>query len=160
MPIREIIEPPNERLHAKCKKVDPNKVMSDEIQALIDDLLDTKQDTDGVGIAAPQIDVLKRIIVVDVETGFPQAFINPKIISKSFIKTDSEEGCLSIPGVSGIVRRHKKVKVRALDRDGKAVKINASGLASIIFQHEIDHLNGILFTDDERLIRYTTPPSM
>jgi peptide deformylase len=112
-------------------------------------------DADGIGVAAPQIGVLKRIIIVKTANG-AEAFINPKIISSSIRRVESEEGCLSVPGVYGIVKRHASVKVKAYDKDGKKIKFKTGGLQSIIFQHEIDHLDGILFID--KVIRYTNTP--
>jgi peptide deformylase len=105
-----------------------------------------------------QIGVHKRVIIVDEGTG-PQAYINPTIVSRSFRKGHFiEEGCLSIPGIWGYVTRNKKIRVNALNRHGDDVSIKADGLASVIFQHEIDHLDGILFID--KVDEYTRHPMM
>lgn len=100
----------------------------------------------GIGLAAPQVGTNKRIIIVQTKNG-PTAFINPKIFSTSLFKNSGEEGCLSVPGVWGVVKRFKKVKIKALNRQGEKIIIKADGLESRIFQHEIDHLDGLLFID-------------
>jgi len=155
--IRPILTDPNKELRKKSKAVDSEDFLSDEIQNLVDDLIETMKVENGVGIAAPQIGVLKRVIIVEDEDG-PRAFINPKIISKSFRKIKGEEGCLSVPGIYGMVKRSKSIKLKAFDRDGNPVTISAEGFPATVFQHEVDHLNGILFID--KIIDYTSPPKM
>jgi peptide deformylase len=112
----------------------------------------------GIGIAAPQIGVHKRLIIVDIGNNQPQAFFNPIITSKSFTKTESEEGCLSVPGVFGIVKRHRAVTVKAQNISGVTQTFRVDGLSAIVFQHEIDHLDGILFID--KVLRYTSHPKL
>ena len=119
---------------------------SPEIQTLIDNMIDTMKDENGVGLAAPQVGTHLRIIIAETKQG-PEAFINPKIIARSDAMVDSQEGCLSIPGVFGIVKRHNSVKVKAKNRHGEPIRLKTDGLLSVIFQHEIDHLDGILFID-------------
>lgn len=132
------------------------EISSKQIQSLIDDLLQTMKAENGVGIAAPQVGVKERVIIVETDRG-PEAFINPKIVSRSLNMTNSHEGCLSVPGVYGLVKRHKHVKVRAKDRHGNVVSMKAKGLPAIIFQHEIDHLDGVLFIDRAFQIEEMTP---
>jgi len=149
-----ILTNPNPILREVSKPVDPAEILRPEFQRFLDEMIETMKEG-GVGLAAPQVGVAKRFIIVKTKTG-PEAFINPKIFSASIRKINSEEGCLSVPGVWGIVKRHSKVKVKALNRRGEKVLIKASGLESIIFQHEIDHLDGILFIDKvEKITRGT-----
>ena len=115
-------------------------------QKLFDELIEIMTAERGIGIAAPQVGICKRLIIVSTKNGI-EAFANPKMISASLRKVDSEEGCLSIPGVIGKVKRHASIKIKALDRYGKRIQRKATGLEAIIFQHEIDHLDGILFID-------------
>lgn len=142
MAIRVIVKDPDPILREISK---PVTEITPRIHKLLDDMADTMYDADGVGLAAPQIAILKRIIVIDVGEGLLE-IINPEII-----EMDGEqigpEGCLSIPGVLGKVKRSDYVKVKFLDRDGKEVIMEATGLLARAFQHEIDHLDGRLFTD-------------
>lgn len=123
----------------------PVTEITPRIHKLLDDMADTMYDADGVGLAAPQISILKRIIVIDVGDGLLE-LINPELIEKDGEQV-GPEGCLSVPGVLGKVKRAEHVKVKALDRDGKEFTIEGTGLLSRALQHEIDHLNGVLFTD-------------
>lgn len=150
--ILEIFTNPNEILRKPAKEVEAKKITSPKFQGLINNLIQTMRAADGIGIAGPQVGESWQVIIVEKGEHSPLALINPKIISKSFLKTDSEEGCLSIPGVYGIVRRHKAVKVKALDSTGKEVVVKAKGLFASVLQHEIDHLNGILFIDKAKTI--------
>lgn len=152
-----IVKHPVKSLREKSVEVPLDEIKDIRVQKLIDDLIETKNVDKGIGIAAPQVGVNERIIIVDLETG-PQAFINPRITKGSVRKLETEEGCLSVPGIFGYVKRHRKVHVKALDRDGQKVKVEAKGLEAIIFQHEIDHLDGILFID--KVERFTNPPRM
>jgi len=149
-----ILTNPNSILRNVSKPVEPAEVLRPEFQAFLDEMIETTK-KDGVGLAAPQVGINKRFIIVQTKKGL-EAFINPKIFSTSIRKVESEEGCLSVPGVWGIVKRFSKIKVKALNRLGEKVMIKASGLESIIFQHEIDHLDGILFIDKvEKFTRNT-----
>lgn len=156
MTLRSVLINPNDRLRKKAKAVDVDEISSPEVQTLIDDLIETMCVENGVGLAATQIGSDKRIIIVDVDG--VQPLINPEMVSKSVRKIEFEEGCLSVPGVTGIVKRHREVKLKAYDRNGKPLTIKAKGLLSIVLQHETDHLDGILFID--KVIRYTNPPRM
>ena len=142
-----VLTTPNDLLRQKSRGVSVEELRSDETQKLIDEMIKSMKVENGVGLAAPQVGVHQRIIIAETKQG-PKAFINPEITKSSHRKIKSEEGCLSIPGVVGIVQRNKTVSVKALDRDGKDVELeDVDGLLSIIFQHEIDHLDGILFID-------------
>lgn len=158
MPTLSVLKEPNATLRERAIEVDPKEIGSDRVQQLVDDMTTTMYASNGVGIAAPQVGMKERVIIVETGRDAAKAFINPRIVSTSFRKVDSEEGCLSVPGVYGIVKRHKKVTVEALDRQGKSVKLVADKLLAIIFQHEIDHLDGVLFID--RVERYTSPPRL
>ncbi|TDT61641.1 peptide deformylase [Fonticella tunisiensis] len=127
------------------KKSRPVEKIDDRIKSLIDDMVETMYHEDGVGLAAPQVGVLKRIIVIDVGEG-PIKLINPEIIDSEGTQTE-EEGCLSIPGERGIVERPAEVKVKALNENGEEVIIEGTGLLARALCHEIDHLDGILFVD-------------
>lgn len=127
-----------------------------KLQHLIDDMIPTMYEKDGIGLAAPQIGQSIRLIVTTPDPHHFEEYsktkeaivmINPVIVSHSFFKTNSDEGCLSVPHLFGIVKRYKKVTVRYYDRHGAKQLIKASGLQSFVFQHEIDHIDGILFID-------------
>ncbi|MBW4841144.1 peptide deformylase [Paenibacillus timonensis] len=154
MAIRIIVKEPDEVLHEVAKEV---KKITPNIQKLLTDMADTMYDAEGVGLAAPQIGILKRVIVVDVgdEHGLIE-LVNPEIVS-----TEGEqfgpEGCLSIPGYRGDVRRAMTVTVKGLDRNGKEVTYTGSELLARAFQHEIDHLNGVLYTDVAERVYEITP---
>lgn len=121
--------------------------VDDKIKVLVDDMIETMYEADGVGLAAPQIGILKRIIVLDIydDTGV-KVLINPEILEAKGEQVEIE-GCLSIPGESGMVKRPAYVKVTGLNRDGEQVTYEATELLARAFCHEIDHLNGVLFTD-------------
>ena len=147
MAIREIREKGDEILYKKCKAV----VKFDEkLHILLDDMYETMQSRDGVGLAAPQVGILKRAVVIDVGDGKIE-LINPEIVEESGEQTGSE-GCLSVPGVFGVVTRPNVVTVKAQDRDGKWFKITGKELLARAFCHEIEHLDGKLFLD--RVIRF------
>ena len=147
MAIREIREKGDEILYKKCKAV----VKFDEkLHILLDDMYETMQSRDGVGLAAPQVGILKRAVVIDVGDGKIE-LINPEIVEESGEQTGSE-GCLSVPGVFGEVTRPNVVTVKAQDRDGKWFKITGKELLASAFCHEIEHLDGKLFLD--RVIRF------
>jgi peptide deformylase len=145
MALLNILEYPDERLRVKAK---PVETVDDVIRALIDDMLETMYTAPGVGLAAPQVNVAKRLIVMDIseERNAPQVFINPEILAREG-EEESEEGCLSVPGIFEKVRRAARVKVRALDRDGKPFEMEADKLLAVCVQHEVDHLDGKLFVD-------------
>ncbi len=145
--IREILIWPDSRLKARSKTV---AKVDDSVRQLIDDLFATMYDAEGVGLAAPQVGELARVLVIDTsprqEGQKPMAFVNPEIASKTGSRV-YREGCLSIPGEAEEVERADQVVVRALDRDGKPFEVKAEGLLATALQHEIDHLDGMLFVD-------------
>jgi peptide deformylase len=145
MALLEILKFPDERLRRKAESVE---VVDAAIKRLVDDMFETMYAAPGIGLAATQVNVLKRIVVIDVsETkDQPLCLINPQILDCSGT-VEREEGCLSVPGVFATVRRAEKVKVLALDYMGKPFEIHAEGLLAICIQHEIDHLDGKLFLD-------------
>ena len=152
MTIREIVTLPNKILRQKARKVTS---FDAELQTLIDDMVDTMRAAPGVGLAAPQVDVPLRVIVVefsedpeDEETP-PKLYtlVNPEIARASAEEELGTEGCLSIPGIVGDVERPLTVTVKGLNRRGQSVKLKAGGWLARIFQHEVDHLNGVLFVD-------------
>lgn len=142
MAIRKIREMGDDVLTKVCKEVE--KVIP-RTKVLIDDMFDTMYDAMGVGLAAPQVGVLKRIVTIDVGEG-PILLINPEIIETSGEQT-GEEGCLSVPGKSGVVTRPNYVKVRAFDEDMKEIVLEGEGLLARAFCHEIDHLDGHLYVE-------------
>lgn len=123
----------------------PVKEVNENIKKLLDNMAETLYHAKGVGLAAPQVGISKRVIVVDIGEGLFK-LVNPEIVASSGIQ-DGAEGCLSLPDVVGNVKRSEHVKVKALNEDGDEVTIEASGYLARAFQHEIDHLNGIIFTD-------------
>lgn len=141
----DIVLYPNDGLREVCKPIDE---MTDRIDRLIDDMLYTMYNAPGIGLAAPQIAVQERLIVVDVseKNNEPLALINPEIIQSSG-RITWEEGCLSLPGIYENVNRPSDILVRGMNRDGKMVEFEANELLAICIQHEIDHLNGKLFVD-------------
>ena len=148
MSILNILKEPNKLLKQKSAEI---HVIDEEIKNLAKDMLETMYNAPGIGLAAVQVGVLKRLIVVDIskegEKKNPIYLINPKIVWKSNTLVNNEEGCLSIPGYYGNVDRYESCKVEYLDIEGKLNNINVSGLLSRCIQHEVDHCNGILFID-------------
>jgi peptide deformylase len=151
MPTREIITLPQPVLRQKARKVTD---FGPELQQLIDDMIETMREAPGVGLAAPQVNVPRRVIVVEFgdeedEEVPPRlyAVINPEIVRFSPETVSGVEGCLSIPGLVGTVERPEVITVKGHNRQGKPIKIKAQGWLARIFQHEIDHLDGILFVD-------------
>ena len=140
-----ILEYPDPRLRTRAVPVD---AVDAELRELIDDMLETMYAAKGIGLAATQVDVHQRVLVTDIseERNAPRAFINPEILSRDGVET-SQEGCLSVPGYYDDVERAARIRVRALDRDGKSFEEDLDGLLAICVQHEIDHLDGKLFVD-------------
>jgi peptide deformylase len=159
MALREIVFLPNPILRKKAK---PVTKFDKDLQTLIDDMIDTMRDAPGVGLAAPQINLPMQLAVIEYAEGEDDedrpedapppekklfVIINPKITKVSEEKVLGIEGCLSIPGLVGEVERHQAIQIKALNRHGNPFKIKAEGWLARIFQHEIDHLNGELYTD-------------
>ena len=148
MTIRKILIEPDPFLRQKSIKVEE---VNDEIRTLMDDMLDTMYNAPGIGLAAIQVGVAKRIIVIDLsrddEKKTPLYFVNPEIITNSDNDSTYEEGCLSVPGQFAEINRPDKCKVKYLDYNGNEEILDAEGLLATCIQHEIDHLEGILFID-------------
>jgi peptide deformylase len=161
MGLRNIVTLPEPILRRKAR---PVGAFDQELQALIDDMIDTMRAAPGVGLAAPQVEDARRVIVVEyaeveldeqVEQAEPQpepkprlyVLVNPEVVKASEETVVGVEGCLSIPGVVGEVERNLSIQVKGLNRRGKPVKVKAEGWLARIFQHEVDHLNGVLFPD-------------
>ncbi|MBC7878870.1 MAG: peptide deformylase [Anaerolineales bacterium] len=163
MTLRQIVNLPEPILRRKAK---PVTKFDKDLQTLIDDMIETMRDAPGVGLAAPQINIPEQLAVIeyseeDEEEEFESeeaedrplkpkklyVLINPEIIKVSEEKVLGVEGCLSMPGLQGEVERHEAIQVKALNRYGKPQKLKVDGWMARIFQHEIDHLNGVLFTD-------------
>jgi peptide deformylase len=141
----DILHYPDARLHTVAK---PVKAVDDRIRKLVDDMAETMYAAPGIGLAATQVNVHERVVVIDISETHDQlrVFINPELIAQSGTE-ESEEGCLSVPGVFDRVRRAERVTVRALDRDGKPFELDAAGLLAVCIQHEMDHLMGKVFVD-------------
>jgi peptide deformylase len=145
MAILKILEYPDPRLR---KKATPVATVDDDIRRLVDDMFDTMYRAPGIGLAATQVDVHKRLLVTDVSTDKdrPLVLINPQIVEKDGVAF-TEEGCLSVPGYYEEVERAEHIRVTYLDRDGNSVDDEMNGLQAVCVQHEIDHLDGKLFVD-------------
>ncbi|RQP26641.1 peptide deformylase [Piscinibacter terrae] len=141
-----ILRYPDPKLHIVAK---PVEVVDDRIKTLVDDMLETMYAADGVGLAATQVDVHERVIVIDTSEARddPRVLINPELIYRSEEMSFSDEGCLSVPQIYDKVKRHAKVRVRALGRDGESYEFDAEGLLSVCVQHEMDHLMGKVFVE-------------
>lgn len=146
MALLPILRFPDPRLHTVAK---PVATVDERIRRLVDDMLQTMYDADGVGLAATQVDVHERVIVMDTSEGRdqPRVLINPEIIERSAEMHVAEEGCLSVPTIYDRVERHARVTVRALGRDGLPYEFAAEGLAAVCVQHEMDHLVGKVFVE-------------
>ena len=140
-----ILEFPDPRLRTVAK---PVETVGDDLRRLVDDMFETMYAAPGIGLAATQVDVHLRLLVLDVseDQSRPMVFINPEILSADGHQV-YQEGCLSVPGIYADVKRANKIRVRALDRDGKAFELDADGLLAVCIQHEMDHLAGKVFVD-------------
>lgn len=165
MTIREIIQPDNPVLRQKAKKVGN---FGKSLQTLIDDMIETMRVAPGVGLAAPQVAVSQRVIVVeppqdedDPMSGKLYVVVNPEIVRASKEMEEGVEGCLSVPGWAGMVSRHVSLTLKGQDRYGKPLRLKVHGYVARIFQHELDHIDGILFidriTDPEKI--WPVPPA-
>lgn len=143
MPIRTIVKEGDPCLAKKCR---PVTEFNSRLHTLLDDMHETLADAQGAGLAAPQVGVLRALALVMLEDGSYLEIINPEIVEASGVQ-DGAEGCLSVPGIFGMVERPMKVKVEARDRHGKSFAYEAEGFTARAFCHEIDHLNGRLFTE-------------
>lgn len=143
MALRNIVTEGDPILRKKCRPVDK---VDDRIRGILEDMLETLHEAGGVGIAAPQVGILRRMFIAEPEPGEVYYMINPEILEKNGSDT-AEEGCLSVPGFAGAVERATYVKIKALDIDGSERTIEAEEWAARVMQHEYDHLEGILYTD-------------
>jgi peptide deformylase len=145
MAILDILYYPDPRLRNKAK---PVAKVDDAIRQLVDDMFETMYEAPGIGLAATQANVPKRVLVIDIseEKTASLCLVNPEIVVREG-EEQSEEGCLSVPGIYDTVTRSERVKVNALDRDGQSIELEADGLLAVCIQHEIDHLDGKLFVD-------------
>ncbi len=145
MALLDILEFPDPRLRTKAK---PVAQVDDTLRAFIDRMFDTMYAAPGIGLAATQVDLHQRVVVIDVSEGKdqPLVFINPEILDKTGSQV-YQEGCLSVPGIYADVERADQVTVRALDRNGDTFELNADGLLAVCIQHELDHLDGKVFVD-------------
>ena len=145
MAILDILRFPDPRLHNKAQRIEQ---VDDSLRRLADDMLETMYQAPGVGLAATQVNVAKRLTVIDIseDKNRPLVLINPEIIECDG-KEETEEGCLSVPGIFEKVTRAERIRITALDRDGNAFELSADGLLAVCIQHEIDHLDGKLFVD-------------
>ena len=145
MAILDILHYPDPRLHTVAK---PVKEVDARIRKLVDDMAETMYAAPGIGLAATQVNVHERVVVIDISETHDalRVFINPEIVASSGTE-ESEEGCLSVPGIFDEVERAKHIRVRALDRDGQPFELEADGLLATCIQHEIDHLDGKVFVD-------------
>jgi len=148
MAVRKVLEMGEPVLREKAREVTK---ITKSIRTLLDDMAESMYDAEGIGLAAPQIGVSKRVVVIDLDEEVYE-LINPTIVKMEGQERDAE-GCLSLPGYAGDVTRATKVVVKALDRDGKKVQYEAEGLLARVFQHELDHLEGILFVDKAENVR-------
>lgn len=145
MAILDILHFPDPRLRNRAK---PVAQVDDSIRRLVDDMLETMYQAPGIGLAATQVNVAKRVVVIDLseDKNDPLCLINPEILEKEGAE-EMEEGCLSVPGVFELVTRASRIRVRALDREGNPFEMEVEGLLAICIQHELDHLEGKLFVD-------------
>ena len=145
MAVLTILEYPDPRLRTRAK---PVAAVDARIRQLIEDMFETMYGAPGVGLAATQVDVHERVLVLDVsqERNEPLALVNPEILTRDGV-AEGEEGCLSVPGIFDLVDRAARITVRALDGDGKPFELAAEGLLAVCIQHEMDHLEGKLFVD-------------
>lgn len=144
--ILDILTHPNPNLRKKSHKVSDEEILSSDFNKLVKDMSETMFKKDGVGLAAPQVSKNLRVVIVNLKNS-AITFINPKILKKSWRKDIMEEGCLSVPGIYGKVKRPINITLKFQDGQGKKQKIKANKLLARILQHEIDHLDGVLFID-------------
>jgi peptide deformylase len=148
MALLPILEFPDPRLRTRAVPVDPARLADPAFQRLLDDMFETMYAAPGIGLAASQVDVHQRFMVIDVseQKDQPRVFVNPHILRQSGEQV-YQEGCLSVPGIFADVTRANEITVRALDRHGQPFELNVDGLLAVCIQHEIDHLDGKLFVD-------------
>jgi len=150
MPTLKVITEPHPTLRKRAEEIDLKELK--KLRSFINDMEKTMLQEDGLGLAGNQVDFPKRIFIINTKDG-PLAIINPSLHNKSFKKKVAEEGCLSLPGIYGQVKRHESLTVEGFDKKGNPLKMKVSGLFSRVVQHEYDHLQGVLFTDKAKKIK-------
>jgi peptide deformylase len=145
MALLPILEFPDPRLRTRAQ---PVPAVDATVRKLIDDMFETMYAAPGIGLAATQVNIHQRVLVIDISEvrKAPLALVNPQIIARDGVE-ESEEGCLSVPGIYEVVKRADKIRVRALDQQGKQIEFDADGMLAVCIQHEMDHLDGKLFVD-------------
>ena len=143
MALRNIVQEGDAILRKRCREVDE---VNDRIRMILDDMVETMKDADGVGLAAPQVGIMRRMFVAEPQPGEIYYFVNPEITEKTGAQ-EGQEGCLSVPGYSGLVERPEKIAIKGLDRDGKPQEYVFEGFEAVVMCHEYDHLDGILYVD-------------
>lgn len=152
MALRNIVVEGDEVLRKRAREVE---VIDERIKGILDDMIETMRAQDGVGIAAPQVGILKRMFIVEVDEELIE-LINPEILEMSGVQLE-DEGCLSVPGMIGTVERPEVIKVKGLNREGEEVTYEGTGLLAIALSHEYDHLNGTLYIDKATNLRKLEP---
>ena len=155
MALRNIVKQGDDILRKHCRPVDK---VDDRIRTILDDMVETMRTEDGVGVAAPQIGMMRRMFVIEPEPEKVFKLVNPEIIETSGSQ-EFDEGCLSVPGVIGTVERPQMVKMRAMDENGQEKIYTFTDFYAVVASHEYDHLEGILFTDKAKNIRPVTEPA-
>ena len=157
MALLPILEFPDPRLRTQAATVEPADLATPAFQALLDDMFETMYEAKGIGLAATQVDVHQRLIVIDVseERNERLVLINPELLWASDERVKGDEGCLSVPGIYDKVERAERVNVRYMDLDGKTQTLQADGLLAVCIQHEMDHLNGKVFVDHLSQLKQT-----
>jgi len=149
--IKEITKYPNDVLRCRAEELEVTLIKAGKYDHLAKDLIESMKEHGGLGIAAPQIGISLRVVIIDTKQG-PLALFNPEISAFSWRKKTDEEGCLSVPGVYGMVKRSMKISVCAYSHAGEKINFKAEGLFARVIQHEVDHLDGILFIDHAKKI--------
>ncbi len=143
MALRNIVLEGDPILRKRCRPVDQ---VNDRIRMILDDMVETMREYHGVGLAAPQIGMMRRMFVAEPEEGRVYCFVNPELVEVRGSQT-GDEGCLSVPGYQGTVERPEKIRIRGLDREGNQQEYEFKGFDAVVMTHELDHLEGILYTD-------------
>ena len=152
MALRNILEDGDPILRKTCREVDQ---VTERTQMILDDMVETMRQAQGVGLAAPQVGIVRRMFVAEPEPDEIYYFVNPEIISMTGTQ-ESEEGCLSVPGYSGLVDRPEKIRIKGLGRDGEPQEYEFEGFRAIVMCHEYDHLDGIFYTDKAKEVYQIT----
>ncbi|MDQ2679991.1 MAG: peptide deformylase [Candidatus Eremiobacteraeota bacterium] len=159
--LRTILTDGHPTLRRVAKKVQPHELRDPLFQQLIDDMFETMYDAPGIGLAAPQVNISKRLFTLDLQDDDPEhgplVVVNPKFTLTQG-ERESTEGCLSVPGMVGEITRFEKVVVTGTDREGAKIRLEGEGLFAVCLQHEIDHLNGVLYIDSAKNVRPAVTP--